>query len=686
MEFKNYPKLIVQILLLWIITFQTAIAIPQAQFLKDITSGSVYDHSQRDKKLFNLNGTLIYQPQGYELWQSDGTAGGTKKIPDNSPLQGNSFFVSSNNTYYQISSIPVSDEIKTYKLSVVDITTGNKTVLLSKNTGLSSVGSNGRGGKIHISPFIGLTNINGSVLFFIRDTNVDTNNNYNHELWETNGTLAGTTLIKKLPSTNASQIAPLIEINDTAIFAINREIWKSDGTATGTVKIEKNSSDPIFNYQRTGTIKTPFFKINKKVFFVTSKSSETEMRISSLWQSDGTKVGTSSLLTVSYRSNRGRLVPFSKFTNSSSNGSLYFVINGTDGQNGVWQSNGSIEGTKMMGGNFYDDNLVDVNGSLFYKGYTEEYGRELWKSEGISTENTMLTDIYPGIIGNLTKVKNTLFFTAKDGEHGNELWKSDGTVAGTTVVKDINPGTADANPILLGSVDNHLFFTANDGTGIWDLWQTDGTKAGTQLVHGSTGTGFVYIETIDNKLFFTTTNANSGRDLWVINNDSVEANPPVCESGLDPQTIKAGEGTALWWWSQNATTGSINNGIGDVTVPSNYKWIYPTETTTYTLTVKSANATTITCETTLVVDGNKSILPVCEMGADPQTIPAGEGTALWWWSDNAASAAIDKGIGSVTVPSDYKWFYPTETATYTMTAIGKNGETVNCATTIEVTQ
>jgi hypothetical protein len=32
------------------------------------------------------------------------------------------------------------------------------------------------------------------------------------------------------------------------------------------------------------------------------------------------------------------------------------------------------------------------------------------------------------------------------------------------------------------------------------------------------------------------------------------------------------------------------------------------------------------------------------MGADPQVINSGEGTALWWWSNAASSASIDNGL------------------------------------------
>ncbi len=157
---------------------------------------------------------------------------------------------------------------------------------------------------------------------------------------------------------------------------------------------------------------------------------------------------------------------------------------------------------------------------------------------------------------------------------------------------------------------------------------------------------------------------------------------PICEAGTDPQVIKKGEGTALWWWSQDATSAIINNGIGAVTLPSDYKWIHPSETTTYIMVAKNENGVPTTCKTTVVVEGQAS--PVCEMGADPQVINAGEGTALWWWSNSASSANIDHNIGTVSIPNDYIWFHPTQTTTYTMNAIGNNGETTTCDTTITV--
>lgn len=169
-----------------------------------------------------------------------------------------------------------------------------------------------------------------------------------------------------------------------------------------------------------------------------------------------------------------------------------------------------------------------------------------------------------------------------------------------------------------------------------------------------------------------------------------QVSPPICEMGLDPKKIKEGEGTALWWWSDAVISAEINNGIGNVTVPSDYKWFYPTQTTTFKMHAKGADGTETTCETKLIVEPPRPEPPVCEMGVDPQRIMAGEGTALWWWSDNVESAVINRNsngvddIGPVTVPSDYKWIFPRSSYTYTMVIQGDDGTTSTCSTTIIV--
>ena len=162
-----------------------------------------------------------------------------------------------------------------------------------------------------------------------------------------------------------------------------------------------------------------------------------------------------------------------------------------------------------------------------------------------------------------------------------------------------------------------------------------------------------------------------------------------CEVGLDPQTIKNGEGTALWWWSTNASNASINNDIGNIELPTNYQWIFPTKTQEYIMDVTGTDGITTLCKAKVVVEG------VCELGADPQTIQKGEGTALWWWTDGVEtlqlSTSDDKFSGVLptfsesNVAGGFQWLYPQKTTTYKMK--GLLGETpTTCETTVIVNE
>ncbi len=65
--------------------------------------------------------------------------------------------------------------------------------------------------------------------------------------------------------------------------------------------------------------------------------------------------------------------------------------------------------------------------------------------------------------------------------------------------------------------------------------------------------------------------------------------PPTVSISADSTTIQTGETPTLTWTSTNATTASIDQGIGNVTVNGSYQLIPgPTVTTTYTITVQGS--------------------------------------------------------------------------------------------------
>ncbi|MFM8893398.1 MAG: ELWxxDGT repeat protein, partial [Planctomycetia bacterium] len=79
----------------------------------------------------------------------------------------------------------------------------------------------------------------GSTLFFVADDGVN-----GSELWKSDGTTAGTVLVKDIePGSFGASPTSLTAVGNTLYFraytATNgHELWKSDGTATGTVLVK----------------------------------------------------------------------------------------------------------------------------------------------------------------------------------------------------------------------------------------------------------------------------------------------------------------------------------------------------------------------------------------------------------------------------------------------------------------
>jgi hypothetical protein len=126
--------------------------------------------------------------------------------------------------------------------------------------------------------------------------------------------------------------------------------------------------------------------------------------------------------------------------------------------------------------------------------------------------------------------------------------------------------------------------------------------------------------------------------------------PPVINSFIaSPTNISYGGSASLSWSVSNATSVTIDNGVGAVGFSGSTN-VLPTTTTTYTLTASNAAGSDI--EIALVtVEGAPSPvgLPVINyFTTSPPVIPGASGsTFLRWNVSDATAVSIDPGIGTV---------------------------------------
>jgi phospholipase C len=158
---------------------------------------------------------------------------------------------------------------------------------------------------------------------------------------------------------------------------------------------------------------------------------------------------------------------------------------------------------------------------------------------------------------------------------------------------------------------------------------------------------------------------------------TVQSAPPTAKLTAAPTTIMVGNSATLTWSTTNATTVTIDNGIGTVAA-SGSTTVSPTTTTTYTLTATGSGGT-VTATATVTV---QELMPTARLTVSPSSIKPGETATMSWTTTNATTVSIDQGIGIVSA-SGSTVVSPTNTTQYTLTATGTGGS-VTATTTLTV--
>ncbi len=153
-----------------------------------------------------------------------------------------------------------------------------------------------------------------------------------------------------------------------------------------------------------------------------------------------------------------------------------------------------------------------------------------------------------------------------------------------------------------------------------------------------------------------------------------------CNIYASPNPSRDGS-TTLTWTSSGASWAIINNGIGSVSLNGS-KTIVGLEngTKVYTLTVGRGSETR-TCSVTVRVDKNVAA-PSCSLTASRTTVPAGEGTTLYWTAQNATIAAFND-YGAVAL-SGSRVVYPSQSQEYVLVVTDTEGRQAECRVYINV--
>lgn len=465
------------------------------------------------------------------LWRTDGTAEGTRMIRNLSPDAANAIQMLAATDSFVYFAYYTQTEAALWK---TDGTSGGTVKVKSLgNTEVTVARPMVRGDRMFLE--VG-TPANGL------------------ELWVTDGSAAGTVLVKDInPGSAGSDPFPLLETNGLLVFTADdglhgKELWKTDGTAGGTVMV-RDVFRPS-NYLKPSDIKVVGNSVlfqayhpdsGRELWMYDGTSRQTrlvkdlvpgpgsgfspdlaqqfaaaggilyfapnseDLKVQSLWRSDGTAGGT-----VRLKDN----ISFPRLGNVSQTvlvplGNLLLFTDWAAGQ--VWRSDGSPEGTFSLGAGALG---ISVNQFLFYPGNSVDGMVPLMRTDGTLAGTWQVSP--PGLnvsIFQSMAAGGNGYFMAATPANGSELWKTDGTEAGTAMVRDLTPGPDPSSLTFLGSVGNRLYFRKYVGqTG--ELWSTDGSSAGTlkmmNLALGTTPAAWP----AQKLLYFVTNGTTTGAELW----------------------------------------------------------------------------------------------------------------------------------------------------------------------------
>lgn len=402
-----------------------------------------------------------------------------------------------------------------------------------------------------------LTVVDDWVYFFADDGVVG------RELWKTDGTGAGTVLVKDLKpgpeeayvfrgSEPYHPVGPPRGHRGIFYFAVstddprNRNVWRSDGTDAGTFPLTRFPADVQIRHFLPFGDKLAFGGPQDTLWLTDGTVKNTRPAVEFFPELEGLRVnwacrGNPDLALVlsdeqgtwfSWLDSQGvaRLQHASKVSDTVVwNGTRYILLTTDLPENyQLWRTDGTLRGTVPIVKSDSSSPVRDLEGlhplehRMLLVGTDDKHGKELWATDGTPEGTVLVKDIREGPdesqIHQMIVSGGRVFFSANDGRHGPELWVSDGTPEGTRMLKDIYPLSGRGEPYNLVDLNGTLLFSARSEEYGEELWRSDGTPEGTWMIKdinpGPAHSEPYHGVNLNGVLIFSARSAKYGEELW----------------------------------------------------------------------------------------------------------------------------------------------------------------------------
>jgi trimeric autotransporter adhesin len=480
----------------------------QPTLIKDMSVGTSPSLVNVDNAMARV-GAYIFFPStkfviGAELWKTDGTFDGTKFVRDINPGSNSSRldnFYALNDSLLLFTADDGQNGLELWRSDG-----SNWGTFMVKNIGPDT--SDG------IFNFVNNPKryciFNNKLYFVANDGETGL------ELWSSDGTEAGTTLVKDIYTGEIGSKPSNFEVHNGTLFfnagneQYGNELWKTDGTTAGTQLVIDIKSG-VF-----GSEPSSLYSIGNTLIFVADDG----IHDAELWKTDGTTTGT--VLVKDIRT----------------------ITDGTFNTSGI----------TSVPTSFSENRFIRIGNIAFFAAIDDANGIELWRTDGTTAGTYLVKDASTavGLNGyapqNFTQMGNEIYYKYKDDSNGIELWKSDGTVAGTKMVKNLSAGDLSSfgSPTYLFAHLGKVYFGANPVTTGRELYESDGTETGTKLVAdihpGTSSSSPNRFISLDEKLIFWATSPATGTEPWVYTPDNISTTYQISDRihlALQPNPVSS---------------------------------------------------------------------------------------------------------------------------------------------------